>query len=216
MIGFINDTKKIVDPNLKNFYPLENSFGDTQRANQSLTQNGTVPFTTRIAMPDGNKAAGVFSDANYLSYTAANLTNASSYFIEMLVHPVSQSNDPIMVDNVFATNFYLQGSNANSRLQWTWGTQTNTGANTFQNGNWYYIAMHMVTGSANSRLWLSLANNISQTPIATTNFNQTIGTCSDSRFGRYQPSTGFAFNGYIKNIGVAVNYSPTRLPLNRG
>ena len=204
-----------IDTNTVALYQFKDRLTDDSGNGHTLIDNGTTPLGVVPSSTVSNWNAGVFTDANYLIGSAGlqtALSGQTEFLFECYVYFNSLANQPVITyhtQNGLA--WWIQGlSDTSIKMQWG-GSIAASATSVISTGTWYYVAGYMFSGSGTSKLWCSPADNISQSTVATLNYNTSLGNNTSIGIGRYVPAGSFALNGYMKNARYST-YSPSTVP----
>jgi len=194
---------------LASLFSTSQSYDDTSGNAYHLTQTGTVPYLSypcNPIPPQGNYAAGPFSDSNYLNAPAGlygALTGATQFCVEGWVFFNSLANAPYIWYAVDSSSFSGR-ANANGSLTFNIaGTEVSSSAGAVVTGQWYYIAFSFqsVTASA-KKIWLG-SSPANMLEVATATQTRTAGTVTSFTFGKIPGTANRYLDGYQDRMVVS-------------
>ena len=207
----------VIDPDTLALWRFEGNGLDSYVNGYDLSTVGTLLYPTDRNPPVGiNQVVGPFADANYYTLPAGvntALSSTAGYYFETYVYLNSLANQPVILYGLQDSGtWWIQPlSDTTVKAQWG-GAIIQTATFTIATGAWYHIAFWFHSGSGLSKLWVSPAGSISQTPKATGDYNRTHNAATSMAIGRYVAAGSFFTDGYLKNARFSLT-EPSTIPM---
>lgn len=168
-----------------------------------LVMAGTVPTLTF----GGYKSYGIYTDGPQAFNGSAGLNSSllglNDYAIQFWINPAVGAGNWVLINLVFATEFYLIFDTTGQFLRWATGAgNLDTPNNSIYPGGWYKVKL---TWDGTTRK--IFINDVERASAAAASAGL-LGTVASSWFGRYK-NNGFATSGYMRDISFSDNDAET-------
>lgn len=169
--------------------------------------------------PQGNYAAGPFTDSYYLTAPAGLRTalgGLTTFTIEFWVFADSLANNPVFIAwNDGASNNYVSVLSTGVIRFALNGTLLDSPASTITVGKWHYVKAYFSSGATNGKRIYCGSSPETAAIVAQATQTRTMGAVSSLVIGRADAGAGNALTGYLDRLYIA-NTANATLPIAPG